>query len=48
MQPFNTKVYSTTHSAFRIAFKLSDAPPTLPDNLDYDLGYKMVLIGYNA
>lgn len=48
MLPFNTKVYSTTHTPFRIAFKISNSPPSLPDNMDYDLGYKMILKGFDA
>lgn len=43
MMPFNTKVYSTSHSPFRIAFKLSNEPPSLPDDLDYASNYFMVL-----
>lgn len=48
MLPFNTKVYSTVHTPFRIAFKISNSPPSLPDDIDYDLGHKMILKGFDA
>ena len=48
MLPFNTKVYSTDHTPFRIAFKLSDDPPSLPDALTFDLSYNMILSGFDA
>ena len=48
MLPFNTKVYSTDHTPFRIAFKLSDDPPSLPDLLDFWTPYTMVLSGFEA
>lgn len=48
MQPFTTKVFSTTHTPFRIAFKLSNSPPSLPDVIDYDAGQSMILRGLDA
>lgn len=48
MLPFTTKVYSNVHTPFRIAFKISDSPPTLPDDIGYDLGHKMILKGFDA
>jgi hypothetical protein len=48
MLPFNTKVYSTVHTPFRIAFKISDNPPSLPNDIDFDLGHKMILKGFDA
>ena len=47
MLPFNTKVYTNNHSPFRIAFKLSDTPPSLPDNLDYPT-YHTILSDFNS
>ena len=42
MFPFVTRIYSTDYSPFRIGFKLSDNPPSLPDDVDYP-NYNMIL-----
>lgn len=47
MLPFNTKVYSSTQSAFRMVFKLS-SNPSLPTSIDYLLGYRLVLQQFTA
>lgn len=46
--PFVTKVYSTVHTPFRIAFKISNSPPSLPDIIDYDASQKMILQGFDG
>jgi hypothetical protein len=48
MLPFNTKVYSNVHSPFRIAFKISNSPPSLPDTIDYDALQSMILRNLDA
>ena len=42
MYPFNTMVAST-QSPFRVAFKMSNAPPLLPDSLDFSLGDSIII-----
>ena len=42
MLPFVTRVYSTAYTPFRIAFKLNNIPPSLPDSVSYP-GYSMII-----
>lgn len=45
MLPFVTRIYSTDYTPFRVAFRLSDVPPELPDDLDYPT-YTMIFSGF--
>ena len=47
MLPFNTRVYSSVHTPFRMAFKLSNDPAFLPDDLIYGT-HTMVLSDFDA